>query len=267
MYNNPEIYFVTIIGIVLGLLLVSFIIVMMVMYRRRQEKQEKEMASVKDMYEKEVLQSQLEIQEITFKNISQELHDNIGQMLSVVRLSLSALPLSKEHEAFPLVQHSAQVLNKAIIDLSDLTKSMHSDRITDLGLEECIRFELHSVKHAGLIDTVFNVNGREFPLPEQKAVFLFRMFQEILNNTLKHSAATEVMVALNFGGDNSFSMRVEDNGAGFDFDQKKFSTSAGKGVGLKSMLNRASLIGAEIDFKSKIGKGTSVSVSLIPDNT
>ena len=90
--------------------------------------------------------SQLEIQENTFKTISQELHDNIGQMLSVVKLSLSALPLEKEHKAHQLVQHSQEVLNKAIVDLSDLTKSLHTDRITDLGLADCIRFELNSTE-------------------------------------------------------------------------------------------------------------------------
>ena len=161
MFKNPEIYFVTVIGIILGLLLVSFIVVMLILYKRKQEKQEQEMARVKDMYEKEVLQSQLEIQENTFKTISQELHDNIGQMLSVVKLSLSALPLEKEHKAHQLVSHSQQVLNKAIGDLSDLTKSLHTDRITDLGLSESIRFELMTLKNAGLIKVQFTVSGAE----------------------------------------------------------------------------------------------------------
>jgi two-component system, NarL family, sensor kinase len=194
MHQNQEIYFVTIIGIILGLILVGFIVTILFLYQRRQHRQEQEMVVIKDKYEKEALRSQLEIQENTFKTIAQELHDNIGQMLSVVKLSLSALPLEKEHPAFDLARHSQEVLNKAIFDLSDLTKSLHSDRINDVGLVESMRFELISVKKAGLLDVQFSVSGEEFPLPEQKAIFLFRMFQEMLNNILKHSRAKQVSV-------------------------------------------------------------------------
>jgi two-component system, NarL family, sensor kinase len=189
MHQNPEIYFVTILGLILGLILVGFIVTILFLYQRRQHRQEQEMLLIKDKYEKEALRSQLEIQENTFKTIAQELHDNIGQMLSVVKLSLSALPLEKEHAAYDLARHSQDVLNKAIFDLSDLTKSLHSDRINDVGLVESMRFELVSVKKAGLIDVQFGISGEEFQLPEQKAIFLFRMFQEMLNNILKHSRA------------------------------------------------------------------------------
>ena len=264
MFKNPEIYFVTVIGLILGLLLVSFIVVMLILYKRKQEKQEQEMARVKDMYEKEVLQSQLEIQENTFKTISQELHDNIGQMLSVVKLSLSALPLEKEHKAHQLVSHSQQVLNKAIGDLSDLTKSLHTDRITDLGLSESIRFELMTLKNAGLIKVQFTVSGAEFEIQEKKAIFLFRMFQEMLNNILKHSNATHINVELTYCDDNTFVMKVEDDGIGFDASEKKSSLSPAKGVGLKSMSNRAKLIGASIDINSEQDKGTSITVKLLP---
>src|SRR5688572_3122235 len=131
--NNPEIYFIIVIGIILGLLLVSFIIGMLFMHKRRQEKQELEMQKLKDQFEKEELQSQLDTQEKTLKTISQELHDNIGQVLSVVKLSLSVLPIEKEHPAYVPSQDARQLLNKAIGDLSNLTKSLHTDRITQVG--------------------------------------------------------------------------------------------------------------------------------------
>jgi two-component system NarL family sensor kinase len=263
MHQNPEIYFVTIIGIILGLILVGFIVTILFLYQRRQHRQEQEMVLIKDKYEKEALRSQLEIQENTFKTIAQELHDNIGQMLSVVKLSLSALPLEKEHPAYDLARHSQEVLNKAIFDLSDLTKSLHSDRINDVGLVESMRFELASVKKAGLVDVQFSVGGEEFPLPEQKAIFLFRMFQEMLNNILKHSRAKLVCVRVRYLNDNTFTLEVEDNGVGFNVTEKKESVSASRGVGLKSMYNRAHLMGAEITIKSTEGEGTHVLVKLV----
>jgi signal transduction histidine kinase len=185
-------------------------------------------------------------------------------MLSVVKLTLSALPLEEKHPARELVSHSQQVLNKAIYDLSDLTKSLHTDRITDVGLAESIRFELLTLKNMGLVDVQFVMTGTESPLPEQKAIFLFRMFQEMMNNILKHAKATVVDVTLNYHDDNTFVMTLEDNGIGFDADAKKNSSSPAKGVGLKSMFNRAKLIGAEIKIESKAGKGTRIEVELKP---
>lgn len=266
MYQNQEIYIVTIIGIILGLLLVSFIIAMMFLYKRRQLQQEQEVVKMKDMYEKEVLRSQLEIQENTFKTISQELHDNIGQMLSVVKLSLSALPLEKDHKAQELVKHSQEVLNKAIVDLSDLNKSLHPDRITDIGLADSIRFELAAIKKAGLLEVQFSVTGQEVRLPEEKAIFLFRIFQEILNNVLKHSKATTINVKITYDSDNTFVMEVEDNGVGFATDGKGSPLSFLKGVGLTSMFNRAKLIGADIKITSVINQGTSVVIKTMPQS-
>ena len=261
MSENPQIFVVIVIGIVLGLLLVGFIVATLFLYQRRQQRQEQEIITMKDKYEKEALRSQLEIQENTFKNIAQELHDNIGQMLSVVKLSLSVLPIEKDHKAVEQVKNSQEVLNKAIIDLSNLTKSLHTERIADIGLIESIRFELYAIRKAGIVQVQFHPEGNETPLSEQKAVFLFRMFQEILNNILKHAKASEVIVHVKFL-DDIFVLEIKDNGIGFSVEEKKQSTSSGSGVGLRSLFNRAQIIGAELTMNSEPGKGTNVLIRL-----
>jgi two-component system, NarL family, sensor kinase len=261
MQQNPEIYIVIIIGIVLGLLLVGFIVSTLFLYQRRQKKQEEEMIRMKDQYEKEALLSQLEIQENTFKAIAQELHDNIGQMLSVVKITMSALPLEKEHKAYELVANSQQVLHKAMADLSNLTKSLHTERIADVGLAESIRFELDAIDKAGIIKVNFVDEGYEYPFDEQKSIYLFRMFQEALNNTLKHAKATTLNVSLIYT-DDLFTMCIEDNGIGFLPAEKKQSPMPGSGVGLRSLTNRSGIIGAELSIDSKPGIGTSVLIKL-----
>jgi len=259
--QNPEIYFVIVIGIILGLLLVGFIVTILFLYQRRQHRQEQEMEKMKDLYENELLRSQLEIQESTLKTISQELHDNIGQMLSVVKLSLSVLPLEKNHNAFDGLQNSQQVLNKAIYDLSNLTKSLYTDRITEVGLADSIRFEAAIMKKSGLMDVQFQITGSEIELNEQKSIFLFRMFQECMNNILKHADATLVLVNLNYLND-VFTLEIKDNGIGFNVAEKNQSTASGSGVGLKSIFNRAQLIGADISINSKPNQGTVVLIKL-----
>lgn len=261
MSQNPEIYFIIVIGVILGLLLVGFIVTTLFLYQRRQKRQEEEMVRMKDQYEKEALLSQLEIQENTLKAIAQELHDNIGQMLSVVKITLSALPLEKEHAAYDLVLNSQQVLHKAMADLSNLTKSLHTERITDIGLSESIRYELQSIEKAGVLKINFSADGYEYPFDEQKSIYLFRMFQEALNNTLKHAKATEFTVSLVYT-DDFFTMSLIDNGAGFNLADKKTNAAPGSGVGLRSLYNRSGIIGAEISIDSKPGIGTSVLIKL-----
>src|ERR1700678_1841992 len=260
--QNQEIYVVILIATALALLLVGFIVISLFLYQRRQHRQEQQLARMKDEYQQELLRSQLEIQETTFKTIAQELHDNIGQVLSVVKLSLSILPLEKDHLAYESVQNSRQMLNKVIFDMGNLTKSMHTDRITQIGLVEAMRFDLDSLQRTGLLKVSFSVEGDEYRLGDQRSIFLFRMFQEMVNNILKHSRATHVNIAVNYSIDNKFVLKVEDNGIGFDIDKKRTQATSSSGICLKRMTNRVSLIGAQITVHSQPGKGTSIKVEL-----
>lgn len=260
--QNSEIYIIIIIASVLALLLVGFIVTILFLYQRRRHLQEQELVRLKDIYEQEALKSQLEIQEQTLQNISQELHDNIGQMLSVAKISLAVLPLEKTHEAWEPIQHSRQLLNKAIGDLSQLTKSLHTDRITDIGLSEAIRFEVESIRKLGILDIVFEVHGQEFAFDGQRKIFLFRIFQEIFNNMLKHSQAKQVKVSLNYSQDNTFAMIIEDDGIGFNVNEKLQSANSSSGVGLKSLFNRAKLVGATLTMDSAPQKGTKTTILL-----
>jgi two-component system NarL family sensor kinase len=144
--------------------LVGFIVTSLFLYQRRQHRQEQQLVRMKDEYQQELLRSQLEIQETTFKTIAMELHDNIGQVLSVVKLSLSVLPLGKEHPAYESVQNSRQMLNKVIYDMGNLTKSLHTDRIAQIGLVEAMRFDLDSLRRTGLLEVDFFVDGVEYHL-------------------------------------------------------------------------------------------------------
>lgn len=257
-----EVYVVIVIGITLGLILVGFIVSMLVLYQRRAHRQEQELVRVKDQFDRELLQSQLEIKEATFKNIAQELHDNIGQMLTVVKFSLAGIKLPPLDPHFETIQESKQILNKAIFDLSDLTKSMHTDRISQIGLVEAIRFEMEMLAKMKLFETSFTLSEGQYHFETQKEIFLFRIFQEIMNNIIKHSKATKVNVSVICSEAGKFSFIVRDNGKGFNVQEKQLSESRVAGVGLKSMVNRARLIGASVHIESEPGKGTSVEVQL-----
>jgi len=260
--QNQQIYFVIFMGTLLAFMLVGFIFSMFFFYQRKRQKQERELIRLKEEYEQEALRSQLEIQESTMKTIAQELHDNIGQTLSVIKLWMAIAPIEKEHEAYEGVQNSKEMLHKVIQDMADLTKNLHTDRITDIGLSEAIRFDLASIRRTGILKIDFDMQGDEVYFPEQKAIFLFRMYQEIMNNIIKHSKANQVHVSIKYSLNEKFILRIQDNGIGFDVIQKKEAGTGFSGLGLKSMQNRAKLIGATLDIQSESGKGTNISVSL-----
>ncbi len=113
---SPDIYIVIIIGAILAVLLVGFIVTILFLYQRRQHRQEfaEIIRYAEEEYERETLKSQLEIQEETFKNIGQELHDNIGQMLSVVKLSWLYYQWKMNMRRYEPIQGTRQVLNKAM---------------------------------------------------------------------------------------------------------------------------------------------------------
>lgn len=260
--NGSEIYSVIVIGAVLGAVLVGFLVSTVFLYQKKKQQQEQEILRMKEEFEQESLRSQLEIQEGTLRNIAQELHDNIGQVLSVVKLTLAILPIEKQHPAFEAISNTRQIMNKAIFDLADLTKGLHTDRIAQIGLVPAIQFEVESFRKAGLLALHLDITGEEHDFDERKSIFLFRMFQEVVNNILKHSRAKEAFIAINYSDDNIFTLSVTDNGIGFDPKEKRGDASSSKGVGLSSMTNRAKLIGASFDIQSQPGKGTKVTIKL-----
>jgi signal transduction histidine kinase len=260
--QNKEFYFVIFAGTLLAFLLVGFILSMFFFYQRKRQKQERELIRLKEEYEQEVLRSQLEIQESTMKTIAQELHDNIGQTLSVIKLWMSMAPIGTDHEAYEGVQNSREMLHKVIRDMADLTKSLHTDRIADIGLSEAIKFDLVTIRRAGILKIQFDTEGDEFHFPDQKSIFIFRMYQEMMNNIIKHSQATHVKVHLVYSGNDTFVMVIQDDGVGFNVQQKQESGSGSSGLGLKSMRNRAKMIGADLSIQSEPGKGTDVTVKV-----
>jgi two-component system, NarL family, sensor kinase len=258
--SNQEIFFVMFMGTLLAFVLVTFILGMIFFYQRKRQKQERELIRLKEEYEQEVLRSQLEIQESTMKTIAQELHDNIGQSLSVIKLWMSIAPIDAEHEAYEGVQNSKEMLHKVIRDMADLTKSLHTDRISDIGLSEAIKFDLISIRRTGLIKIEFETSGEEFHFADQKAIFIFRIYQELMNNIIKHAQATKVDVSVIYEDNNYMILKIKDDGIGFDVKAKKESSSGSSGLGLKSMRNRAKMIGADLSIESESGKGTTVIV-------
>ncbi len=243
-----------IVGIVVILFFVIFFYLFIIQLHRRRIIHQKEVIELKGQYEQTILQSQLEIQEQTFRNISQEIHDNIGQVLSLAKLNLNTItPHGGNAETIMLTE---ELLGKAISDLRDLSRSLNTEKITDIGICEAIKHELNIIGKVARIKTTFFCDDEEILLSNEQTIIAFRMMQEILNNILKHAKATEITVDM-ATGDETITINIADNGIGFDSDKLKSSET---GIGLKSIQQRCKLINAACTINTAPGKGTGIQI-------
>lgn len=247
-------------GIVFTSLTFVFITVLFVRYRRDQMKHEKAMSEMKQTYEQSLLETQLDIQEKTFANISEEIHDNIGQILSLAKLTLNTVGQSLPPPAEKKIIASKDLVAKAIHDLRNLSKSLNTDLIKEIGLYEIIQREILVLSKTGRYEINFTVDGEPDRFDKQKELVIFRIFQELTNNIIKHANASTINVSLKFSA-HKFVLEVSDDGSGFDVSQ--LQNEGGQfGLGLRNMHKRAAAISANLTVSSAATKGTSVSIDL-----
>ncbi len=213
------------------------------------------MKNVKLLYEQALLQSQLEMQEQTFNTISTEIHDNVGQVLSLAKVQLNIIDQSDTLDK-ELLADAKESVSKAMTDLRDIARSLNSDRIQQSGLYEITEHELQRISRAGLMATSIKSTGDIQLIAEQKKLIIFRMIQETLQNILKHSKATGIEVHFKYEPDH-LKISIADNGVGFDKD----IMSNRDGLGLQNIFNRAELIGGHAGIESAPGAGTIITIT------
>jgi len=268
MQQYPEILVQTIVSIFIALLLVGFIVTIFQLYQRKKLVQEKEMQNLRTAFEKELLQTKLEIQEDVLKNISMEIHDNIGQIMLLANINISMLQTLPMPDGAPeIIKETKLMISKATDDISQLSRSLNSDRITEIGVFAALLYELRLMAQKGLF-TISIINDAELDgkqLSKETQLLVFRMFQEMCNNIIKHAQATEVAVSITEKEDGII-LLVKDNGIGFDFKPSAGNSSAYNGVGLRSLQSRVTLFKGNIAIDSILHEGTSISI-FIPVST
>ena len=255
----------TIISVTLGfLLLAGFMIFFIVMNRFRINRHIMEKRNMETKFQQEILQTQLEIQEQTLKNISQEIHDNIGQALSLAKLNLNTIPPTNDEALQQKILNSKELVSKAITDLRDLSRSLDTDYVQEMGLQRAIEYELEMIRKTGIIEANLIVEGSLFRFEKQKELILFRIVQETFNNILKHAGAKTIDVNISYAPD-YFALSIKDDGKGLDLQPFNDGKNNSFGLGIRNMHSRAKLIGADFNMSSQPGKGTEVKISL-PNN-
>ena len=202
--------------------------------------------NIKLDHDKNLLSTQIEIQEQTFENISREIHDNIGQKLSLIKLNLNTLSINQQDSDLDKINCSANLISTVIGDLRHLSHSLASDDILSFGLIKAIEGEISQLTKSGKYEITYKVSGEQVFLDHKIELILFRIVQEAINNILKHAEASAILINVQFE-EKVFIIQIQDNGIGYQL------TENNRGAGLKNMQKRVGIVNGEIEMITNSG--------------
>ncbi|MEZ4778631.1 MAG: histidine kinase [Flavobacteriaceae bacterium] len=235
-------------------ILIFFVVVFVVAFQKRKNKFLLQQMEAKKKFEIELANSQIEIQEQTFKNIAWELHDNIGQLLSVANIQLGMLLHDSPKEIKPQIEETKTTLGSTLQEVRALSKTLNNEVVLNNGLEASLQNELNRYERLRFLATELEIKGNKISLSNEVEIILFRILQEFFSNTLKHAFAKKIFVSLCYG-EKALEIIASDDGEGFDPKTQKTQS------GLLNMQSRANVVGADFVLTSKKGKGTQIQLN------
>lgn len=223
------------------------------------ERKQAEDAQRGNSHQLEILSRRLlAAQETERRNIARELHDEIGQLLTVIKLDLqTVLRQSKVASLAPIVKESMEAIDRAVERVRDLSLDLRPSMLDDLGLVPTLRWYVQRQARHASVDINLDVPASTPRAPSDIETACFRVAQEALTNAVRHAAATKIDVTLTVQ-DDAIELTVRDNGKGFDVPVAHRHTMAGTGFGLLGMAERAQLAGGQLKLDSRPGAGTTM---------
>ncbi|HDR52211.1 MAG TPA: sensor histidine kinase [Mariniphaga anaerophila] len=250
--GNSEIVFIYFAGTSAMIVLAGAVLFFFVSYQKRILKKELEINRIKAEQQKEILKNIFLAQEKERKRIAQDLHDEVGAMLSVVKLNVARFEKKSENkEIQSLAAETKNYLNDVIGQVRRISRALMPPSLEKLGLYYAIEELAGRVNDTGQMQVEFRKTGEPYRFDIKKELAIFRIVQELVNNSIKHAKASHIKLTIRFGS-NGLGLAFADNGVGFDLEK-----IVNTGLGIRNLESRSQIIGAHFKMKSTPGKGTS----------
>ena len=235
-------------------LLATMVIVFFVAFQKRKNKLLLDTLKQQKQFDETVAKTGEEIQEQTLKYIGEELHDNIGQLLSLASMQMGMLGVKIAEEIKEPYLETQKIIKESLQEVRALSKSLNTDVIQNRGFEKSIKAEIERLNRMKLIAADLIIAGDVIPFENKKdGIILFRILQEFISNTVKHSKAAELNILLNYN-QKQLIIKAKDDGCGFIMDEVNDSS------GLLNMKNRAELTESSYNLISKPNEGTELTI-------
>jgi PAS domain S-box-containing protein len=215
---------------------------------------ENELADVRLQRQKEISETIIKVQEKERSRIGHELHDNVNQLLSTVKLFFGGVNTSNAEQK-QLKDKSIEYLHMAIEEIRKLSKELVTPQLKEENLTNNIKALIEDIQLAGTLKFSFTHDIDDKLLSSGKKITLFRIVQEQLKNTIKHSRATSTQISLQTKEDHVV-LVMKDNGKGFDPRQTR------QGIGLSNIHERAQFYNGIADIRSSPGAGCTLTVTI-----
>ncbi|MEP7373560.1 MAG: sensor histidine kinase [Chitinophagaceae bacterium] len=252
-------------GSVAALLITGFLVYRNLRHRHRLVKQQEEIQQqrIRELEKDRQLiavDSMLKGQEEERSRLAKDLHDGLGGLLSGVKFSLSNMKdnLIVTPDNMAVFERSLDMLDTSIKELRRVAHNMMPEMLTKFGLDEALKDYCGSVNATKLLEVKYQSLGMDSRLDNSTEIIIYRIIQELLNNILKHAAASESFVQLIRDNDR-LNIVVEDNGKGFD----TALLESNKGAGWANIRSRVEYLKGRLDIHSEPGKGTLVNIEFI----
>ncbi len=231
------------------LLLVAGIFLSIYMAGKERMQQQIKITKIELDYEKELRQVETEVSEKMMERFAQELHDNIGHILTCMRITIENKKLD-EPKLDQTFQPIENYLNEATGQLRLLSRSLNTDYVSNIGLHGAIKVEVERLNLLRRVQVNFDSEGQEMLINKNQELMAFRIFQEMIHNSIKHSRAKNLYISLDTSG--NFALKVADDGKGFAAEE---ILNSPKASGLKNMMKRAKMAGMDCKIESAPGMG------------
>lgn len=255
MEQKEIIVFIIVVSIAIAIFITA-IVLFVVFYQKKVVLQKKEKQKMKFEHQQELLSTQIEIQNQTMQHIGREIHDNIGQKLTLA--SLYAQQLAYENKAPHInenIENISKIINQSLTELRELSKSLTDNTIENTTISKLIKTECDKINEVKKCKLSFVTNDENLKLSYQYKVILFRITQEFIQNSIKHSKCKSIEINLKSTFEN-ITLILNDDGIGFD-TLKNYN-----GIGIINMKKRTELLGGDFLLESTTNKGTTLSIKL-----
>lgn len=245
----------------LGITAIVFLVLILFFIRMRARKNRIIAAQIIQKLEDEkklmAAQSVMVGEEKERERIARELHDGIGVLLSTASIHFSSVEEKADKETSEMLNKANKLLKDASKEVRQISHNMMPGVLSKFGLREAIEDLCEDVEEASNIKIGLSLTCGDSRLPENMEIMIYRVIQEMINNTIKHAEATKISLAI-VRDINNITIDYRDDGKGFDEDKLPH----GKNLGLSGIRSRIEYLGGSTALSSEPGKGTSYFISI-----
>lgn len=239
---------------VMLLLIISFLLAFNTSQRKKFQYQQN-LLNLKEEQQNELIKAAVRSEETERHRISEELHDEVGALLSATKLYLSNLHDKYGHEDREIYQKSLELLDESIHKVRSISHNLHSGILKELGLNQALQSFAQKLSQGEKLNVITELDENYNSKNPENDITVYRIIQELCGNIIKHSHASQLKIISQIKN-NILTFNIKHNGGGLTQDEFEKLRYEGKGLGLKNIQNRIILLKGKINFEKSENENT-----------